>query len=78
MYAHCKHGVGRGPLMGLAIMVAQGQTSSAALRQLRSKRWQAAPNDRQLAALLEFEREWNGRAEPLDLTSATIVDQPAV
>jgi protein tyrosine phosphatase (PTP) superfamily phosphohydrolase (DUF442 family) len=78
VYAHCKHGVGRGPLMGLAIMVALGQTSSAALRQLRSKRWQAAPNDRQLAALLEFERAWNGRAEPLDLTAATAIDQPAV
>ena len=58
VYAHCKHGVGRGPLMGLAILVAQGETSSSALRLLRSKRWQAAPNDRQLAALLEFERDW--------------------
>jgi protein-tyrosine phosphatase len=66
VYAHCKHGVGRGPLMGLAIMVAQGATSSSALRLLRSKRWQAAPNDRQLAALLEFERAWTGRTAPLD------------
>jgi protein tyrosine phosphatase (PTP) superfamily phosphohydrolase (DUF442 family) len=77
VYAHCKHGVGRGPLMGLAILVAQGQTSSVALKQLRSKRWQAAPNDRQLAALLEFERAWNGRAEPLNLTSAATVDHAA-
>lgn len=69
VYAHCKHGVGRGPLMGLAIMVAQGHTSSSALRLLRSKRWQAAPNDRQLAALLEFERAWTGRARPLDPTA---------
>lgn len=68
VYAHCKHGVGRGPLMGLAILVAQGQTSSAALRLLRSKRWQAAPNDRQLGALLEFEREWKGRRAPLTLS----------
>jgi hypothetical protein len=52
--------------MGLAIMVAQGHTSSEALRILRSKRWQAAPNDRQLAALLEFERAWTGRTQPLD------------
>jgi protein tyrosine phosphatase (PTP) superfamily phosphohydrolase (DUF442 family) len=66
VYAHCKHGVGRGPLMGLAILIAQGQTSSTALRLLRSKRWQAAPNDRQLAALLEFERGWSGRRAPLD------------
>jgi len=61
VYAHCKHGVGRGPLMGLAILVAQGQTASSALKLMRSKRWQAAPNDRQLGALLDFEREWTGR-----------------
>ena len=66
VYAHCKHGVGRGPLMGLAILVARGETSSSALRLLRSKRWQAAPNDRQLAALLEFETAWRGRRGPLD------------
>jgi len=70
VYAHCKHGVGRGPLMGLAIMVAQGETSSAALRRLRSMRWQAAPNDRQLAALLEFERVWTGRPAHLRTESA--------
>src|SRR5687768_8237140 len=45
VYAHCKHGVGRGPLMGLAILVAQGQSASAALRLLRSKRWQAARSE---------------------------------
>ena len=66
VYAHCKHGVGRGPLMGLAILVAQGESSSSALRLLRSKRWQAAPNDRQLAALLEFETAWRGRRAHLD------------
>ena len=66
VYAHCKHGVGRGPLMGLAILVAQGETSSSSLRLLRSKRWQAAPNDRQLAALLEFETAWRGRRAHLD------------
>jgi len=77
VYAHCKHGVGRGPLMGLAIMVAQGETSSAALRKLRSMRWQAAPNDRQLAALLEFEREWTGREAHLAPTSANTTDEAA-
>ncbi len=67
VYAHCKHGVGRGPLMGLAILVAQGQTTSSALRLLRSKRWQAAPNDRQLAALLEFEQHWTGHHSHLNV-----------
>jgi hypothetical protein len=69
VYAHCKHGVGRGPLMGLAIMVAQGETSSSALRKLRSMRWQAAPNDRQLAALLDFERDWTGHEAHLNGTT---------
>ena len=66
VYAHCKHGVGRGPLMGLAIMVARGSTASEALRRMRSRRWQAAPNDRQLAALVRFERDWTGRSAPLE------------
>jgi protein tyrosine phosphatase (PTP) superfamily phosphohydrolase (DUF442 family) len=74
VYAHCKHGVGRGPLMGLAILVAQGQTASAALKLLRSKRWQAAPNDRQLAALLDFERTWTGHPAHLDLSTPASVD----
>ena len=60
--------------MGLAILVAQGQTASAALKLLRSKRWQAAPNDRQLAALLDFERTWSGQAAHLDLSQARPVD----
>jgi protein tyrosine phosphatase (PTP) superfamily phosphohydrolase (DUF442 family) len=77
VYAHCKHGVGRGPLMGLAILVAQGQTSSAALRLLRSKRWQAAPNDRQLSALLDFERAWTGRRTHLDLSATAETDLEA-
>lgn len=79
VYAHCKHGVGRGPLMGLAIMVAQGESSSAALRRLRSMRWQAAPNDRQLAALLEFERSWTGHDAHLNgvSTSSDPVADPA-
>ena len=70
VYAHCKHGVGRGPLMGLAIMVARGMTASDALRQMRGRRWQAAPNDRQLAALVQFER--TGRAAPLEPAGHTV------
>ena len=74
VYAHCKHGVGRGPLMGLAILVAQGQTASSALKLLRSKRWQAAPNDRQLAALLDFERTWTGHEAHIDLSTPEPID----
>jgi protein tyrosine phosphatase (PTP) superfamily phosphohydrolase (DUF442 family) len=61
VYAHCKHGVGRGPLMGLAILVARGYNAGEALRLMRSQRWQAAPNDRQLEALVQFEQTWADR-----------------
>ena len=49
LYTHCEHGVGRGPLMGLAVMVAQGAEATAAYRALRQARWQATLNDRELA-----------------------------
>jgi hypothetical protein len=57
-FLHCEHGVGRGPLMACAVLVGQGYTAPEALRIVRSARWQALPNDRQLAALMNFEREW--------------------
>jgi hypothetical protein len=60
--------------MGLAILVAQGQTASAALKLLRSKRWQAAPNDRQLAALLDFERTRTGHPTHLNLSTPATLD----
>ena len=60
-FIHCEHGVGRGPLMTCAVLVAQGRSAPEALRIVRTARWQAMPNDRQLAALLAFEREWRTR-----------------
>jgi protein tyrosine phosphatase (PTP) superfamily phosphohydrolase (DUF442 family) len=57
-FVHCEHGVGRGPLMACAVLVGQGFSGPEALRLVRSARWQALPNDRQLAALLDFERIW--------------------
>jgi protein-tyrosine phosphatase len=64
-FIHCEHGVGRGPLMTCAVLVAQGHTAPEALRMVRTARWQAMPNDRQLAALLAFEQEWRTRrAQP--------------
>jgi protein tyrosine phosphatase (PTP) superfamily phosphohydrolase (DUF442 family) len=56
-FMHCEHGVGRGPLLGCAVLVAQGYSAPEALRIVRAGRWQALPNDRQLAVLLEFEQE---------------------
>lgn len=60
-FLHCEHGVGRAPLMACAVLVAQGHTAPEALRIVRAGRWQALPNDRQLAALLNFEQEWNAQ-----------------
>jgi protein-tyrosine phosphatase len=60
-FLHCEHGVGRGPLMGCAVLVAQGRSAPEALHLVRSHRWQAMPNDRQLAALLDFEQGWRQR-----------------
>jgi hypothetical protein len=57
-FLHCEHGVGRGPLMACAVLVAQGYSAPEALRIVRTGRWQALPNDRQLAVLLEFEEAW--------------------
>ena len=62
-FLHCEHGVGRGPLLACAVLVAQGYRAPEALRIVRSSRWQALPNDRQLAALLAFEHQWAERSE---------------
>lgn len=60
-FLHCEHGVGRGPLIACAVLVAQGHGAAEALRIVRAGRWQALPNDRQLAVLVDFEQEWNKR-----------------
>ena len=49
------HGAGRGPLLGAAVLVACGYRASDAIRLLRTKRWQAVPNARQLEALRAYE-----------------------
>ncbi|MBI4493162.1 MAG: dual specificity protein phosphatase family protein [Chloroflexi bacterium] len=58
---HCQHGVGRSALLASAVLVSLGYTAPTAIEILRSKRWQAAPNDRQLEALLAFEAEYRQR-----------------
>lgn len=62
LYTHCEHGVGRGPLMGLAVMVARGWDAPEAYRALRKARWQATLNDRQLGGLSDFVDAWKQRA----------------
>jgi protein-tyrosine phosphatase len=55
---HCEHGVGRSVLLTCAILVDTGMHASNALELVKQKRWQAAPNQRQIARLREFEREY--------------------
>ena len=73
-FLHCEHGVGRGPLMTCAVLVAQGYTAPEALRIVRSGRWQALPNDRQLAALLDFEQSWRKRPSGSGVDNTTALD----
>ncbi|GEL70000.1 MULTISPECIES: protein-tyrosine phosphatase family protein [Myxococcus] len=61
LYTHCEHGVGRGPLVGLAVMVARGWEAPAAYRELRQARWQSTLNDRQLNGLADFVAAWQAR-----------------
>jgi protein tyrosine phosphatase (PTP) superfamily phosphohydrolase (DUF442 family) len=63
LYAHCEHGVGRGPLMGLAVMVARGWEAHEAYRTLRKARWQSTLNDRQLEGLADFTSAWTSPPE---------------
>ena len=76
-FLHCEHGVGRGPLMTCAVLVGQGYGAPEALRLVRSKRWQALPNDRQLEALLQFEREWRRRASAGSVDDVAALDNQA-
>src|SRR5262249_35809339 len=52
---HCEHGVGRSVLLTCAVLVRDGSSAEAALRQVQAKRWQASPNHRQIKRLHEFE-----------------------
>lgn len=54
VYVHCSHGVGRGPLLACCVLVASGHTPTEALGLLKSRRWQASPNEEQICSLLEY------------------------
>ena len=45
------HGAGRGPLLGAAVLVACGYRPTDAMQLIRTRRWQAVPNARQLEGL---------------------------
>ena len=52
---HCEHGVGRSVLLTCATLMYSGMSAHDALALVQQKRWQAAPNERQVARLKEFE-----------------------
>jgi protein-tyrosine phosphatase len=52
---HCEHGVGRSALLTCAVLVYGGMHASDALYLVQQKRWQAAPNHKQVVRLREFE-----------------------
>ena len=54
---HCEHGVGRSALLTCAVLVYNGMHAQDALQLVQEKRWQAAPNHRQVRRLREFESE---------------------
>ncbi len=58
---HCEHGVGRSVLLTCAVLVCGGMSASDALALVQRKRWQAAPNHRQIARLREFEEACRSR-----------------
>jgi protein tyrosine phosphatase (PTP) superfamily phosphohydrolase (DUF442 family) len=57
---HCEHGVGRSVLLTAAALVAGGMSAHEAVDLVQRRRWQAAPNQRQIVRLQEFEREVRG------------------
>jgi protein-tyrosine phosphatase len=52
---HCEHGVGRSVLLTCAVLVHDGMHAHDALTLVQQRRWQAAPNHRQVERLKEFE-----------------------
>ncbi len=52
---HCEHGVGRSVLLTCATLIQDGMSGRDALALVQQKRWQAAPNERQVARLKDFE-----------------------
>jgi protein tyrosine phosphatase (PTP) superfamily phosphohydrolase (DUF442 family) len=52
---HCEHGVGRSALLACAVLVYGGMHAQDALRLVQQKRWQAAPNHKQIERLRRFE-----------------------
>jgi protein-tyrosine phosphatase len=53
---HCEHGVGRSVLLTCSVLIYGGMSAADALNLTQQKRWQAAPNKRQVQRMYEFEQ----------------------
>jgi len=52
---HCEHGVGRSVQLTCAVLIYEGMHAQDAMLLVQQKRWQAAPNHKQIVYLREFE-----------------------
>jgi len=57
---HCQHGIGRSVILASCVLVRMGYDPYDALTLIKRRRWGAAPNEKQVAALLEFAAAWRG------------------
>ncbi len=76
VYIHCAHGIGRSVLLACCVLVSMGYSAQDALRLVKQKRRQAAPNQEQLNALVEFARRW--RSQFGGFTGDTLADLKAI
>lgn len=67
---HCEHGVGRSVLLTAAALVGQGMNAHDAITLIQRRRWQAAPNHRQMQRLQEFERAIRSQAQASQVNRA--------
>jgi protein tyrosine phosphatase (PTP) superfamily phosphohydrolase (DUF442 family) len=61
---HCEHGVGRSVLLTAAALVQAGMGAHEAVALIQRRRWQAAPNHRQMQRLQEYEQFIHGPQKP--------------
>lgn len=61
-----------------SVLVSEGMTGPEALERVRTRRWQSAPNDRQIEGLLAFESFWQARQAGHRIDSVTSVSDHAV
>jgi protein-tyrosine phosphatase len=64
VYVHCSHGVGRGPLLAACFLVSEGYSPVNALQIVRTRRWQASPNEEQVDGLVTYAERRKATAEP--------------